>query len=494
MDRRLPKREGQWVDVSRPVEFRFEGRTYKGCEGDVLSSALWANDVRLLGRSFKYHRARGIYSLVGHDCNVVVENGVRTNIRGDLLPIEPGLEVCAVNTVGGLDRDRLRITDWFGKFMPVGFYYKAFHTPRRLFPFYENQIRKVAGLGRINPANVPVPTPKDYAFCDLLVVGAGPAGLAAAISAAQQGLQVLLVEEQPRPGGSLAWQFAGESAVQRQLQELLQRAESIKNLQIRCGTQAAGYYADHWIALVDQRRLTKLRAGAMLVAAGCFEQPAVFQNNDLPGVMLSSAVQRLIHLYAVKPFDRAVVLAANADAYRTALDIHEAGVTVAAVVDLRPDGEPSSLGQKVADAKIPIHKGHAVYEAIPSSSKKRLQGTIICPLNHQGKPQDESKTRIDCDGIVVGVGWAPNAGLLYQSGGRFRYDEQVEQLVPRELPGWNFCSWSRERDLRFRSTTRRWEAGRLGRRGSSGQLRLHDSRFARSSDIAPQPSVSNRWT
>lgn len=434
MDRRLPPRAGEWIDRSQVLEFRFEGRAYRGFAGDVLSSALWANDVRLLGRSFKYHRPRGIYSLAGHDANVMLEDGRRTNIRGDLVPIEQGLDARSVNTVGGLERDRLRITEWFSRFMPVGFYYKAFHSPRRLFPFYENQMRKVAGLGRISSDNRCPPSPKNYAFCDLLVVGTGPAGLAGAIAAAEQGLQVLLIDEQPRPGGSLAWQWPGVPNAFGNLSGLLDQVEACDNIQVRLGTRAVGWYGDHLIGLVDADRLTKLRAKAILVATGCFEQPAVFQNNDLPGVMLSSAAQRLMHLYSIKPFDRAVVLAGNSDAYQVALDLNAAGVEVAAVVDLRHDGEPTNLGQAVAAASIPIHAGHAIYEAIPAPGKKRIRGAMICPLNSDGSARSESPTLLDCDGIAVSVGWTPNGGLIYQAGGRFRHSEHVEQLVPGELP------------------------------------------------------------
>ena len=162
---------------AKTVRFTFDGQNLTGLEGDTLASALLANGIHLVGRSFKYHRPRGPYSLAGCDVNVMVENGKRTNIRGDSLPLAAGLDLHAVNTFGGLASDRLRITQRFSQFMPVGFYYKAFHTPRRLFPFYENQMRKVAGLGRINPTNVAEPTPKDYAFCDLCVIGAGPAGV-----------------------------------------------------------------------------------------------------------------------------------------------------------------------------------------------------------------------------------------------------------------------------------------------------------------------------
>ena len=439
MDRRLPPRTGEWINRCQPIQFRFEGQVYRGFEGDVLASALWANDVRLLGRSFKYHRPRGIYSLAGHDANMLVEDDSGTNMRGDLLPIAEGMDVCAVNTIGGLARDQLQITEWGSPFLPVGFYYKAFHTPRRLFPFYENQMRKVAGLGRIHPDNVPVPTPKDYAFCELLVVGAGPAGMAAALSAAEHGVQVVLVDEQVRLGGSLAWQGTGDAAGHRFDRDLTEQVTQHANIEVRCNTQVAGCYADLWFALVDEHRLTKLRTQAVVIAAGCIEQPAVFQNNDLPGVMLASAAQRLMHLYAVKPFDQAVILAANRDGYQAALDLHAASVEVAAVVDLRPGGESSELGQQVSAAGIKEFRGHAIYEALPAAGKKRIRGAVVCELDQQGQPTSTMQT-IACDGIAMSVGWAPNGGLLYQAGGRFAYAEHVEQLIPSTLPAGVFAA------------------------------------------------------
>jgi sarcosine oxidase, subunit alpha len=432
MSKRLPPQPGEWIDRTRPVEFRFEGVPYQGFHGDVLNSALWASGVRLLGRSFKYHRPRGLYSLANWDANVLVEDGTRTNLRGDVLPIRPGLDLRAVNTAGGLVRDRLRFMEWFSAFLPVGFYYKAFHTPRRLFPFYERQMRKVAGLGQINRASPAEATPKEYATCDLLVVGAGPAGLSAAIAAAELGARVLLVDEQPHPGGSLNWQHAQNAAARGRLGELLDRAGSFGNLEIRCGTQAGGWYADNWIALFDERRLTKLRARALVVAAGCFEQPAIFANNDLPGVMLGSAAQRLIRLYAVKPCDRAVVLAGNADAYAVALDLHAAGVEVAAVADLRPQVEPGELGRRVIAAGIRVYPRHTVYEALPGRGKASVAGALLYPVV-DGRVV-LAALQVACDGIVVSVGWAPDAALLYQAGGRFRYAEHVEQFLPEALP------------------------------------------------------------
>ena len=434
MHRRLPPRDGEWIDRSQPVEFRFEGRIYRGFFGDVLSSALWACDVRLLGRSFKYHRPRGIYSLAGHDANVIVEDSHRTNIRGDTLAIHAGLDVHSVNTIGGLEKDRLGITEKFSAFLPVGFYYKAFHTPRRLFAFCENQMRKVAGLGKINTRNDRPRSPKDYAFCDLLVVGAGPAGLSAAVAAGEQGLDVLVVDEQPRPGGSLTWQWARDARAGQHMSRLLDRIAALEKVQLRCGTLAAGCYADQWIALVDSERLTKLRAKSMVFATGTIEQPAIFQNNDLPGIMSGSAAQRLIHLFAVKPFDRAVVLVSNSDGYRVALDLNEAGVAVAAVVDLRAAGELTQLGQDVEQAGIAVYRGCCIYEAAPAQREKRVRGTDICPLDNAGHSRIEARTHIQCDGVAISVGWAPNSPLVSQSGGRFRYSDRTEQFVPYTLP------------------------------------------------------------
>ena len=440
MNERLPPRPGEWIDRQQPVEFRFEGRAYEGFAGDVLSSALWANGVRLLGRSFKYHRPRGVYSLANHDINVLVEDGRHANLRGDVLAVTPGLDVRAVNTIGGLAADRLKITERFSHFLPVGFYYKGFHTPRWLFPFYENQMRKVAGLGKINPENTSLSTPKDYAFCDLLVVGGGPAGLATAVAAAEQDLDVLLVDEQPRLGGSLAWQWTDDSAARSLHHSLLEQVQSHQNLHYRTVTQAAGYYSDHWVALVDQTRLTKLRAQAMVVAAGCFEQPAVFQHNDLPGVMLGSAAQRLMHLYAVKPARQATVLTANPDGYRVALDLHANGVVVAGVVDLRPAGEPSELAQRVHGAGIDVHTGWAVYEAIPARGKQGIRGAVLCPIDSGSDLWTDSKRYLECDAIVMSVGWSANASLVYQAGGRFEYSEQLEQFVPQRLPAGVFVA------------------------------------------------------
>jgi sarcosine oxidase, subunit alpha len=438
-DRLLPH-PGEWIDRSQAIQFEFEGRQFTGFAGDTLSTALWSNGVRVLGRSFKYHRPRGIWSLSNLDCNGMVESQQETNIRADVHPIRSGLRVKAVNTFGGVNSDLAAGMDWLSPFLPVGFYYKAFHSPRRLFPFYESRMRDMAGLGSVNPKRPLEHTPKRYDFCDVLVVGSGPAGLSAAVSAAERGVQVLLVEENPRLGGSFCYQTARDPKARKLHADLLASAQSLKNLELRTSTLAAGYYADHWIALIDSTRMTKLRARSVVVAAGCHEQPAVFRNNDLPGVMLASGAQRLIHQYAVRPFREVVVVTANSDGYQAALDFIAAGVRVQALADLRPEGESSDLGEKVKDAGVPIHNHTCIYEAIPKRGLRSIAGAILAPLDSEGRLQPAQSSQIACDGIAMSVGWTPADGLLRQGRVRMHYSRTLQQYVPEQLTAGMFAA------------------------------------------------------
>jgi sarcosine oxidase subunit alpha len=433
MTHRLPAQPGEWIDRGRRLVFSFEGRSYTGFAGDTITSALLANGVRLLGRSFKYHRARGVYSLSNHDVNALMEDrtGGRTNLRADVTPLVEGMVLSAVNTFGGLRRDRARLLDWFGRFLPVGFYYKTFYKPRRMFPFYERRMRELAGLGAVDPRRPRESTPKAYDFCDVLVVGAGPSGLSAAIAAAEAGARVVVVDENPRPGGSLLYQSVNQPEVSAMATTLLERAAALPNLEVRRATVAAGAYADSWVALVDDSRLVKMRAGSVIMASGCVEQPAVFGNNDLPGVMLATAAQRLIHLYAVKPLGRGIVLAANAEGYQAALDLHRAGVHVAAVVDLRPSGEPTALADDVRATGIAIHAGHAVSRAIPGPGRVGIRSVEVVPLDDAGRARLDHAFELSGDGLIMSVGWAPADGLFYQAGGRMAWSESLQQFVPR---------------------------------------------------------------
>ena len=280
---RLPEQRGEWITRGKTLRFRFEGRDYEGLEGDTIASALWANGVKVLGRSFKYHRPRGILSAANHDVNAMMQSGSVPNVRADATLLVAGMELTAVNTFSSLDNDAASILGRFARFLPVGFYYKAFHG-KRLFPLWEKLFRVTTGLGKVDVNAPRKRTPKRYGFCDVLVVGGGPSGMSAALTAAEQGADVVLVDENARLGGSTHGRT-----------DLVARVQAQPRIRVLTNTFAAGYYADHWVPLVEPDRITKMRARAVIVAAGAYEQPAVFRNNDLPGIMLASAAQRLIH-------------------------------------------------------------------------------------------------------------------------------------------------------------------------------------------------------
>jgi sarcosine oxidase subunit alpha len=432
MSSRLPPITGEWIDRSRGVDFTFDGKPHRGFAGDTPASALWAAGVHVLGRSFKYHRPRGVLSMANHDVNTMMQAGARLNLRADVEPLEQGMALTSVNTAGGASRDRLRVLDALGGFLPVGFYYKAFHRPKALFPFWERVFRRMTGLGTLDFGAPHIRTPKRYDFCDVLVVGAGPSGLHAALAAGRAGARVVLVDESARIGGSLGYQRGGSIEGLEMLRDLERDLADLPNVSVRPATLAAGYYADHWIPLVDATRMTKLRTRAVICAGGVFEQPAVFRNNDAPGVMLASAAQRLLYRYAVKPMDKAVVLTANAEGYRAALDLMAHGVAIAAVADLRAEGEPSALSMRVKQVGIPVLKGHCVLEA--EAVGDRLVAATLCPVNADGKPDTAAPQKFACDGLLMSVGWAPAAALLYQAGATMRYDTGIHQFVPERLP------------------------------------------------------------
>jgi sarcosine oxidase subunit alpha len=428
---RLAPIAGEWIDRARTVSFEFEGRRYAGLQGDTISSALLANGVQVLGRSFKYHRPRGVLSAANHDVNALYQWGERANVRGDAEPLVDAMRLEAVNTFGGVQSDRAKILDRFGALFPVGFYYKAFYRPRRLFPFWERLFRRAAGLGRIDFSTTRIRTPKRYDFCDVLVIGAGPSGLSAAIAAASAGARVVVVDENARAGGSLGYQRAGADAAPALLQELTARAARLPGLEIRCATFAAGYYDDHWVPLIDARRMTKMRARAVIVASGVYEQPAVFRGNDLPGVMLASAAQRLIYRYAVRPARRAVILTANADGYAAALDLLANGGDIVAVVDLRAEQDTSAAAASVEKRGVRVIRGTCVYEA---TGRDRVGAAIACPLLGSGEPDALRAETLACDGVLLSVGYAPALALLSQAGVSLSYDEALAQFVPEKLP------------------------------------------------------------
>jgi len=435
MSSRLSNKSGEWIQRDKPLSFEYEGQKVEGFEGDTISSALWAAGLQVLGRSFKYHRARGLLSFANHDVNALMTDGEDTNIRADVWPVKQGMKLFAVNTSGGVIKDRNKVIDHLSPFLPVGFYYKAFHKPKSLFPFWENKIRKAAGLGEVNFNYPRITKPKKYAHCDVIIIGAGVSGLNAALAAAEQGLKVIIVDENKQAGGSLTYDLAGDNNITQELKVLLSAVAEKPTIQLITDAYAGGYYQDHLIPIVAKDGITKVRAKAVIVASGAFEQPPVFRYNDIPGVMLGSAAQRLINRYAVKPFNTGVVVTANDHGYRTALDLHAAGVDVVAVVDMRREGGNQTLTDKVSQFGIPVHTGSCIYQVNPSKDKLAVKSVVVCQYDElTAEANTDSAVTLGCDGVAMSAGWAPAAALLYQAGTKMRFDYTVEQFVPDQLP------------------------------------------------------------
>lgn len=420
MPHRLPPQPGEWIARDAPLSFTFEGETYTACAGDTVSSALLAEGVRVLGRSFKYHRRRGVLSAANHDANVLLQTGVDLNLRGDVVPVLPGETYTAVNTFGGLRQDRGQLIEILSRLLPVGFYYKTFHRPRQLFPLWERMIRRLSGLGRVNRGFPVTRSPSRRLHCDCLVIGAGPSGLAAALRLAAAGVQVVLVDENARPGGSAAW----TAGAQPWLASATASIASAPSLTLVPDAFAAGLYSDLEVPLISRGGMTLVTPRSVLVTTGVIEQPAVFRNNDLPGVMLASAAQRLVARYAVAPFTQGVMLAGNPEALEATAWFLARGLVVEAIL-LLPGFSPDA--ESLADLKdrgVRIVRDVTALEALPQ------QGVLVGLRCASGGHQHH----FACDGLLMSVGWAPASQLLHQGGVRFEHDAILDQRVPATLP------------------------------------------------------------
>ncbi len=418
---------GLLIDRAKPIGFSFEGRTYGGFEGDTIASALAANGVKVLSRSFKYHRPRGILTMAGQDANTLVQLPREPNILADRHPVAEGLEVVGQNYSGSLMHDRNAVMACLARFMPVGFYYRSLFRPGRIWErFWEPLVRKSAGLGKIRLDTPHGYYDKSYGFSDVAVVGGGPAGMAAALSAAGAGAKVWLIEENPVLGGALSYaRFDPEGTRGEAVRaELAAAVEAEDNIEVMTNAVCNGWFADNWLPVIQGKRLHKLRAKEMVLAAGCMEQPAQFRNNDLPGVMMGSAVQRLIRLYGVRPGRRAVVMAGNRHGAQVALDLLDAGVEVAAVVDLRaaPDQDPALA--RLLERGVRLLSGHTVTEACGGKGNRSITGVVIDSIVAPGKAAGQPE-RIDCDVLAMSVGYTPTYQLALQAGAKLGYDDEA---------------------------------------------------------------------
>lgn len=424
---RLPAPYGLLINREQHYNFSFEGVKHQGYAGDSIASALIANNQWLLSRSFKYHRPRSALTMAGQDANTLVQLPSDPNVLADREPLSDNVNVMGQNYSGTLAKDLSANISYISRFLPVGFYYKAFFKPRGIWEKWAPLIRKKSGLGKLDTQYEPEYYDKKYKFFDITVVGAGPAGLAAALAAADHGAKVLLVDENPVLGGSLnyaRYYAAGEKgAVLRNA--LVSAVQAHRNIEVLVDSICNAWYADNWLAVIQAKRMFKVRSKQVLMCVGSMEQQIVFHNNDLPGVMMSSAAQRLMHLYGVKPGKEAVVVTGNDDGYGTALDLLEAGVIVKAVIDMREFAGSTPMSESVIAKNVEVKKGFAVFEAKASSNKTHLASVNVRKILGQGVCAEQGQD-IACDLLCMAAGFTPSYQLICQAGGQLSYDENKD--------------------------------------------------------------------
>ena len=440
MSKRLPE-GGLLIDRNKPIKFEFNGKKLSGFEGDTLASALLSNDQVLVGRSFKYHRPRGIVASGSEEPNALINLGEKEkfepNQRATTIELFDGLKAASQNHWPSLNFDIGVINNYLARFLPAGFYYKMFIHPRPFWKYiYEPFIRQSAGLGR-------APSQKDhsqyehfYAFYDLVIVGGGISGLNAALTAAESGLKILIIEQTPEWGGRCLVDFStiGDETSAEYVSRLVSELKKFQNVTMRSRMMGAGVY-DHGYILGYERlndhlaeedgprhRLWRIRAKQIITATGSIERPISFPSNDIPGVMLASAVRDYAVNFGVATGNKIAVYTNNDDAYRTAITLNEVGVEVPIIVDARGSGG-GALAERAKALGIRVENGKAISKVF---GKKRVEAISICEHKDSGKGNE----KIACDCIAMSGGWSPVVHLYSHCGGKLKWDEKMALFKP----------------------------------------------------------------
>jgi len=411
---------GGRIERSRVLRFEFDGRHYEGHPGDTLASALLANGVRLVGRSFKLHRPRGILSAGPEEPSALVRIGDEPNCRVTRVALQDGLRAVSQHAWPSLRHDFGALADRCAGLLPAGFYYKTFMRPRALWEHvWEPALRRMAGLGRAPEGPDPSRYDHAHAHCDVLVVGGGPAGIAAAVAAGAQGARVILAETLPEFG-----EVADRDAL-----------AALPEVRLLPGTTVFGLYDGNYAVAVEEcaagrvrQRLWHIRAGRVVLATGAQERMLVFPGNDRPGVMLAGAVATYLARYGVAAGRRAVVFTNNDSAYRVAALLEQAQIAVAAIVDLRREPGPAA---RQRGHGTPFFPGHAV---VATAGRHALRRVWVQRLAEDGGAVEGARIALDCDLLAVSGGWNPNLQLFAQAQGRLVYDGRRAAFVPAEAP------------------------------------------------------------
>ncbi|MCY9843971.1 sarcosine oxidase subunit alpha [Vibrio caribbeanicus] len=435
------------LDRSRTIPFVFNGKTYMGYRGDTLASALLANGIDVVGRSFKYSRPRGIFSAGAEEPNAIVQvgsmpNTTIPNLRATQTELYTNLVASSVSGWPSVEHDAMAcVGKLAGRMMPAGFYYKTFMQPEKMWPTYEKYIRKAAGLGKAPEQPDPDMYDKMHHHCDVLIVGGGPAGLAAAKALIGSGLKVIVVDEQNEFGGCLLSINSEQDSCQALawLNDTLSTLYSDDNFTLLPRTTVFGSYDHNFLGAVERRtdhlsecatgtrqRLHRIRTKKTILATGAIERPLVYANNDLPGCMLASAISTYINRYAVVPGNNLILMTTNDYAYHTALDWHASGRNVEAIIDTR-EASNGPLVQLARELGIEVITGHAVVEA---KGSKRVRSVLVAPISADGKKVMGKEREYLCDTVASSGGWSPTVHLSCHTGNKPIWCENVLGFVP----------------------------------------------------------------
>jgi len=451
MNKNLRITNNKFIDKTSRISFKFNGKTLYGFRGDTLASALLANDIHLVGRSFKYHRPRGIMTCGSEEPNGIVQVGndssmTEPNTRATEIELYEGLEATSQNCWPSVNFDVGAINNFFSLFIPAAFYYKTFMWPASFWKKYEYFIRKSAGLGRS-----PTKPDKDiydhrYLHCDVLVVGGGISGIIAAKLAAQNNLNTVLIDDKNNLGGTTLFQenecFKINNSYSNQwLKKEIENLNSFKNLTIKTRTTLAAYHSYNYLLarenLTDhlslnekkdkiRQRLWKIRAKKVIIATGAMERPLIFNNNDRPGIILSSSIKKYIDYYGVKCGQNISLFTNNDSTYETAISLSKSGVIVNSVIDIR-DKSNSSIVKEAEKLGIKIHWKHTV---VNTNGYKRISSIELMKLSDDGADVVGNKSKEECDCLGISGGWTPRVHLFTQSGGKLKFRDKDNIFLP----------------------------------------------------------------